>query len=110
MHNATFRIFRIRASSGALPPFFPSQASPFWPGAEKAPPPSSFQPSIGVGASTPSGNSGDIYLADSPVGTEGTIRYAIGSGKEQMIRISDLAMLYAHGTKGATVSIFAEVE
>lgn len=60
--------------------------------------------------STPAANSGDIYFADSPVGTEGTIRFTIAAGKEQVIKISDLTMLYAHGTTGDKVSIFAEID
>ena len=59
--------------------------------------------------STPAGNSGDVYLADTPASISTGPRYAIAAGKEQVIKVSEVSSLYYGGTLNDILSIFAEV-
>ena len=59
--------------------------------------------------STPSANSGDILLAESPADIGGTIRYSIPSGQSQILKVSNLGKLWLSGTAGDKVMLFGEL-
>ena len=59
---------------------------------------------------TPSTNSGDIYIADSPVSCSTGPRWVIPAGSSETIRVSEISSLYYHGTLGDELSLYAEIK
>lgn len=61
--------------------------------------------------STPSGNAGVVYLADTPANAEAVSnRFAIAAGKEFPLKISDLSQLWADGTSGDYLDMITETD
>lgn len=61
--------------------------------------------------STPSGNSGAIYLSDAPVNVASTTtRFAIPANRQFPFKITDLSQLYAHGTSGDYLDMITETD
>ena len=59
--------------------------------------------------STPSDNSGAIYLSASPANAETvSTRFAIAASKHFPLKISDLSLLYALGTASDALDILCE--
>ena len=69
------------------------------------------QPMFGeLNVTCPLANSGDVFLADSPVGCSTGPRYVIAAGSEQTIKISEISNLYYFGTADDELAIFAEIK
>jgi hypothetical protein len=60
--------------------------------------------------SCPVGNTGSVFIADSPAGCTSGPRYEIAAGDSETIKVTELSSLFFIGTDGDNLSLFSEVE
>lgn len=61
--------------------------------------------------STPAGNSAVVYLSYSPITAETVAtRFEIAAGKDFPLKVSDLSLIYVHGTAADVLDVVCETE